>query len=111
MSSLVEGSDFRFSMRTAFELAKNKEKAVIFYTLPRGSINRIYGVCFKRSVVDKIGGDLSRMDTEFYRTGNKMSFSDFATHINGLDQGLLKHNDRDALRISNLDITDISRSR
>ncbi len=34
--------------------------------------------------MDEIGGDLSRIDTEFYRLGSKKNFSEFAAYVNGL---------------------------
>jgi hypothetical protein len=42
---------------------------------------------FRRSIVDKIG-DLSRIDSEFYRLGNKKSFSEFASFVNDVKTGL-----------------------
>jgi hypothetical protein len=83
-TGLIADTDFRFTMTAALEMAKNKEKVVIFYTLPRGTISGIFAICFKRSIVDKIGGDLSRIDSEFYRLGSKKSFSEFASFVNGL---------------------------
>jgi hypothetical protein len=77
-TSLIGDSNFRPMITTALNMVKNKEKAVIFYTLPRGTINGIFVVCFKRSIVDKIGGDLSRLDSKFYRLGSKKNFSEFA---------------------------------
>ena len=106
-TSLVVDSDFRVSVNTALDLARNNEKAVIFYTFPRGSINGIYGVGFKRSIVDSIGGNLSRIDSDFYRKGNKLCFSDFAAKVNELDPGSLKHLNS-GLSVRSLDAPDIS---
>ncbi|MGB6530524.1 MAG: hypothetical protein WBF33_20660 [Candidatus Nitrosopolaris sp.] len=36
-TGLIADKDFRFTMTAALEMAKNKEKVVIFYTLPRGT--------------------------------------------------------------------------
>ncbi|MGC2572393.1 MAG: hypothetical protein WA364_12860 [Candidatus Nitrosopolaris sp.] len=103
---LIADTDFRFTMTAALEMAKNKEKVVIFYTIPRGTISDIFAVCFKRSIVDKIGGDLSRIDTEFYRLGNKKSFSEFASVVNGLKLDSLNQVDNGGLLIRDLNAID-----
>jgi hypothetical protein len=101
-TGLIADSNFRFTIMTALNMVKNKEKAVIFYTLPRGSINGIFAISFKRSVVDKIGGDLSRIDTQFYRLGSKRNFSEFAAYVNGLKLESLNDVDNGGLHIEDL---------
>ncbi|MGB6594469.1 MAG: hypothetical protein WBE68_23460 [Candidatus Nitrosopolaris sp.] len=93
-------------MTAALEMAKNKEKVVIFYTLPRGTISGIFAICFKRSIVDKIGGDLSRIDSQFYRLGSKKSFSGFASFVNGLKLDSLNEVDNGRLLIRDLNAID-----
>jgi len=106
-TSLIADSDFRPAITTALDMVKNKEKSVIFYTIPRGTINGIYAVCFKRSVIDEIGGDLSRIDTKFRRLGSKMNFSQFAEYVNGLKPESLRDIKNGGLRIRGLDSSDI----
>jgi hypothetical protein len=101
-TGLIEDTDFRSTMTAALEMAKNKEKVVIFYTLPRGTINGIYVICFKRSIVDKIGGNLNRLDSEFYRLGNKKNFSEFVAYVSGLKLESLNV-DNGGLHITDLD--------
>src|SRR5437763_333031 len=43
-TSLIGDSNFRPMITTALNMVKNKEKPVIFYTLPRGTINGIFVV-------------------------------------------------------------------
>ena len=105
-TGLIADKDFRFTMTAALEMAKNKEKVVIFYTLPRGTINGIFAICFKRSIVDKIGGDLSRIDSQFYRLGSKKSFSGFASFVNGLKLDSLNEVDNCRLLIRDLNAID-----
>ena len=66
-TSLVAGSDFRINMTTALNMAKDRERVVIFYTIPRGTVGDIFAISFKRSIVDEIGGNLSRADSQLYR--------------------------------------------
>lgn len=105
-TGLIQDSNFRLTMTTALNMARNKEKAVIFYTLPRGTINGIFAVCFKRSVVDKIGGDLSRMDSQFYRLGSKKNFSEFAAYVNELKPESLNIVNKSGLRIRDVNALD-----
>lgn len=56
-TGLIADSSLRFTITTALNMVKNKGKAVIFYAIPRGSVNGIFAISFKRSVVDKIGGN------------------------------------------------------
>ena len=101
-TALIADSNFRPTITTALNMVKNKEKAVIFYTIPRGTINGIFAVCFKRSIVDKIGGDLSRIDSQFYRLGSKKNFSEFAIYVNELKPESLNDVDNRGLHIRDL---------
>jgi hypothetical protein len=74
-TGLIADSSFSLTMTTALDMVKDKEKAVIFYTLPTETINGIFAICFKRSIVDKIG---------LYRLGSKKSLPEFAAYVNGL---------------------------
>ena len=105
-TGLIADTDFRFTMTAALEMAKNKEKVVIFYTLPRGTISGIFAICFKRSIVDKIGEDLSRKDSQFYRLGSKKSFSEFASFVNGLKPDSLNQVDNGGVLIRDLNAID-----
>ena len=55
-------------------MVKNNDKAVIFYTLPRGTICDISAICLKRSILDNIGGNLDRIDKQLIRLGYKKIF-------------------------------------
>lgn len=101
-TGLISDSNFSHTMATALNMVKNKEKAVIFYTLPRGTINGISAVCFKRSIVDKIGGGLSRIDSQFNRLATKKDFSEFAAYVNELKQESLNDLDDGGLHIMDL---------
>ena len=105
-TGLIADSNFRLTMTTALNLVKSKEKAIIFYSLPRGTINGIFAICFKRSIVDEIGGNLSRIDAQFYRLGCKKNFSEFAAYVNGLKQESLKDIDNGGLRLGDLNTID-----
>jgi hypothetical protein len=59
-TGLIIDSNFKNTMITALNTVKNNDKAVIFYTIPRGSINGISAICFKKSIVNEIGGNLDR---------------------------------------------------
>jgi hypothetical protein len=104
-TGLVADSDFRLTITNAVNIVKNKEKAIIFYTLPRGSVNGIFDVCFNRSIVDKIGGDLSRIDSRFYRLGSKMNFSEFAAYVSKLKPEALNGVDNGGLHITDINST------
>ena len=106
-TGLVEDHGLSSAMAIALDIVKNNEKAVIFYTLPRGTINGIYSVCFKRSVIDEVGGDLSRTDGKFSRLGNKMNFSQFAEYVNGIEPEVLGTLKSGGLRIRGLNASDI----
>ena len=82
-------------MTNALNIVKNNDKAVIFYTLPRGTINGISAICFKRSRVDTIGGNLERIDKQLIHLGNRKNFSEFAAYVNGLKLEALKDLDDD----------------
>jgi hypothetical protein len=56
-------------------------------------------------VVDKIGGDLSRLDSAFYRLGSKKNFSEFAAYINELKSESLNDIDNGGLHIRDLNAT------
>lgn len=89
-TGLITDSNFKSTMTNALNMIKNNDKAVIFYTIPRGTINKISAICFKRSIVDNIGGNLDRIDKKFNYIGNKKNFSEFATFVNGLQSEYLK---------------------
>jgi hypothetical protein len=108
-TGLIADSDFKHTLKTALDMVKNKQKAVIFYTLPRGTINDIFALCFKRSIVDKIAGDLSRIDSQLYRLGIKKSFSEFAAYVNELEPESLNNFDNGGLRIRDLNATENDR--
>ena len=105
-TGLIADSNFSHTMATASNMVKNKEKAIIFYTLPRGTINGIFSICFKRSIVDRIGGDLSRIDSQFYRLGSKKNFSEFAAYVNALKPESLNNVGSGGLHIRDLNKTD-----
>jgi hypothetical protein len=91
-TGLVTDSNFKSTMTNALNIVKN-DKVVIFYTLPRGTINDVSAICFKRSIVDNIGGNLDRIDKQLIRLGNKKTFSEFATYVNGQKLESLKNFD------------------
>ncbi|HJT47492.1 MAG TPA: hypothetical protein VJ729_04860 [Nitrososphaeraceae archaeon] len=105
-TGLIADSNFRDTITMALNMVKNKEKAVIFYTLPRGTISGIFAICFKRSIVDNIGGELSRTDSQFYRLGTKKNFSEFAAYVNALKPESLNNVDNGGLHIRDLNATD-----
>ncbi len=94
-TGLITDSDFKSTMTNALNMVKNNDKAVIFYTLSRGTINGNSAICFKRSIVDNIGGNLDRIDKQLIRLGNKKNFSEFAAYVNGLKSESLKDLDND----------------
>ncbi|MGH9926449.1 MAG: hypothetical protein ACRD5B_13845 [Nitrososphaeraceae archaeon] len=106
-TGLIADSSFGSTMKTALSVVDDKEKAVIFYTLPRGSINGIFAICFRRSVVDEIGGNLSKIDTHFYSLGIKKNFSEFAAFVNKPKPESLKRADSNGIHIRDLNAIDI----
>ena len=100
-TGLVIDSNFIGVLEAALDMARNKEKVVIFYSSPRGTIHKVFAICFKRSTVDRIGGDLSEIDSELYRLGNEKNFSQFASYVNRLDLGSFEVSDN-SLRIRSL---------
>lgn len=83
-TGLVVASNFRSTIITALEMVKNNEKAVILYTIPKGTINDIFSICFKRNLVEEIGKSLDKIDKIFSRLGNQKNFFHFADYVNGL---------------------------
>lgn len=65
------------------------------------SINGIYALYFKRSVVDQIGGNLSRIKHQFCRLGIRR-FSEFAAFVNRLRPEDLKDMDNGEFHIEDL---------
>ena len=109
-TGLIIDSNFKNTMTTALNMVKNNDKAVIFYILPRGTINKISAICFKRSIVDKIGRNLDRIDKQFSRLGNKKNFSEFAAYVNGLKSESLKDFGKDGgIHIEELKTLDIDK--
>lgn len=109
-TGLITVSNFKSTLTNALNMVKNNDKAVIFYTIPRGTINKISAICFKRSIVDNIGGNLDRLDKQFYHIGNKKNFSEFATFVNGLQSEYLKDFGNDGgIHIEELKTLDIDK--
>lgn len=89
-TGLVVDSNFRRVIEAALRMARIKEKVVAFYSSPRVTIHKVFAICFKRSTVARIGGDLSKVSSELYRLGNEKNFSQFASYVNWLDLRMKK---------------------
>lgn len=108
-TGLITDSNFKSTMTNALNIVKNNDKAVIFYTLPRGTINGISAICFKRSIVDTIGGNLERIDKQLIHLGNRKNFSEFAAYVNELKLESLKDLDDGGLHIEELKSLEIDK--